>query len=244
MIKSTLFSILLLVACSPAAEREQWRPLFNGRNLDGWEPRGECIWTVMPDGVLLGQRAHRNLASPFGAAWPIDEKQYRTWLYRQAWLYTRSEFGEFDLHLEYWMPPGGNSGVSIRDRSRAHHAIGEPDSERPDLAAYPRTTPAHIGYEIQLADGDNDKYPSGSVYSLVPAKRGVQRHGDWNSLEIESRNDRIRVRINGQLVAESGGEPDRSKSGPIGLQLHDQFTFAMFRNIRIHELPESPGKRR
>jgi len=63
----------------------------------------------------------------------------------------------------------------------------------------------------------------------------VHRSGEWNSLDIESRSDRIRVRLNGQVVAEGPGEASRPKTGPIGLQLHDQFTFALFRNIRIRE---------
>jgi type 1 glutamine amidotransferase len=204
-----------------------WRPLFDGKTLGGWETRGDCAWSVLPDGALLGRRTH-------GAA-PADRKQYDGWLGVQAWLYTLAEFGEFDLHVEYWIPPGGNSGVSIRDRSRAHGAIGEPDTARPELAAFPKTTPAHIGYEIQIIDDDRETYPSGSIYSLVPAKRGVQRSGAWNSLEIESRNERIRVRLNGQVVAEGPGEAGRSRTGPIGLQLHDRFSTAMFRNIRIRE---------
>jgi Domain of Unknown Function (DUF1080) len=228
------YGILFFTLCCSAADRG-WKPLFNGRNLEGWEPRGECIWTVMADGVLLGQRAHANPASPFSGPWPVDARAYRTWLYRQAWLYTVGEYGEYDLHLEYWIPPHGNSGVSIRDRSRAHHAIGEPATARPELAAFPNTTPAHIGYEIQITDGD-DKYPSGSIYSLVPAKAGLQRSGQWNSLDIESRNEWIRVRVNGQIAAEGPGDTARSKTGPIGLQLHDQFTFAMFRNLRIREI--------
>ncbi len=235
MTKTLLFTTFLLAVSLPAADRGGWKPLFNGRNLDGWEVRGECIWTVMPGGVLVGQRAHPNPSKPF-AAWPVDAKQYATWLYRQAWLYTKAEFGEFDLHLEYWVPPFTNGGVSIRDGSRAHYAIGAPASDPPALAAFPKTTPAHIGYEIQIMDGDMDKYPSGSIYSLVAAKKGAQHSGEWNSMEIESRNDAIRVRINGQLVAEGPGEADRKKSGPIGLQLHDQFTFMMFRNIRIRDL--------
>jgi type 1 glutamine amidotransferase len=217
-----------------------WRPLFNGKNLDGWEVRGPGVWTVMQDGVLMGQRAHPQPAAPFSAPqsatpWPVDEKHYRDWLYRQAWLYTKAEFGEFDLHLEYWIPPGANSGVSIRDRSRAHSAIGEPDSERPELASFQKTTPAHIGYEIQIIDDEGEKFGSGSVYTFVPAKTGLQRRGEWNSLEIESRHDLIRVRINGQIAAEYPGDPARSKSGPIGLQLHDQFTLALFRNMRIRQ---------
>ncbi|MCU1232504.1 MAG: hypothetical protein JWP63_471 [Candidatus Solibacter sp.] len=205
-----------------------WKPLFNGKTLDGWEPRGDCRWSVLPDGTLVGERT-------VGTR-PADLKQIGGWLGSQAWLYTKAEYGEFDLHVEYWLPANGNSGVSIRDQSRAHGAIGEPDSVRPELAAFPKTTPAHIGYEIQIIADDAEKYPTGSVYTFVPAKIGVQRMGSWNSMEIESRNQMIRVRVNGQVVAESPGDPARSKVGPIGLQLHDRFSMVMFRNLRIREL--------
>ena len=67
------------------------------------------------------------------------------------------------------------------------------------------------------------------------AKPGAMREDDWNSLDISSRNDKISVRLNGKLVAEHPGDPNRPKTGPIGLQLHDQFSVVMFRNIRIRE---------
>jgi 3-keto-disaccharide hydrolase len=222
---------LLILALLPAAFAGQWQDLVNGKNTDGWQPRGECTWTVLADGTLLGQR--RFDVPKIFPQWPIDQKQFRSWWGRQAWLYTDREFGEFDLHAEYLLPPKGNSGISIRDVSRGHYAIGEPD----DSAVLQRTklkgSPAHIGYEIQLIDPDNDRYASGSVYLFNAAKTGVYKTGTWNTIEIESRNDHIRVRLNGQQVSESAGDPQRSKTGPIGLQLHDQSTFVMFRNIRI-----------
>jgi hypothetical protein len=227
--------LILPLAVSPAFS-QQWRDLFNGKSLDGWQVRGEGIWTVMENGVLLGQRQHDKPSSPFADPWPITDKQYRSWLNPQAWLYTvRNDFGEFDLHVEYFVPPQGNSGVSIRDVSRAHDVIREPNDQ-----VVPPTTlkgsPAHIGYEIQIIDGDSATYPSGSVYLFAAGKTGLQKRADWNSLDIESRNDRIRVKLNGELAAESPGDPARSKTGPIGLQLHDQFSFVMFRNIRIREM--------
>ena len=211
-----------------------WTSLFNGKTLEGWEPRGDSTWTVMPDGALFGQRTHAHAENPLGA-WPIQEKPFNSWVYRQAWLYTKKEYGQYDLHLEYWLPPHTNSGISIRDRSRGHYAIGEADAARPELASFEKTTPAHIGYEIQIIDDDREKYQSGSVYLFSPAKAGVQRVGEWNSLEVSSRNEMIRVWVNGELVSESAGDPQRSKVGPIGLQLHDQFTTMMFRNLRIRE---------
>ncbi|MBS1855005.1 MAG: DUF1080 domain-containing protein [Acidobacteria bacterium] len=212
-----------------------WKPLFDGKTLDGWEPRGNCLWSVLPEGVLLGQRTRGAIDALLAAKPPAAVRDYHEWISRQAWIYTRREYGEFDLHVEYFLPARGNSGVSIRDRSRAHGAIGESDAERPDLAAFPKTTPAHIGYEIQIIDDDREKYPTGSVYTFVPARTGFQRMAEWNALDIESRNHAIRVLLNGVPVAEFAGDPARSKTGPIGLQLHDQFTVMMFRELRIRE---------
>lgn len=186
-----------------------WVPLFNGKNLDGWEVIGEGVWTVLRDGTLVGQCDPRKPCL------------------HQSWLYTKREFGEFDLYLEFWTPLGGNSGVSIRDTSRARWAVGkEWDRER---------TPSHIGYEIQINNGYPDQYPTGSIYLLDKARDPDMRN-DWNVLEIESRFDRIRVKLNGKLVSEHPGLPDRPKVGPIGLQLHDRHTIVMFRNIRIREI--------
>ena len=230
---SRLRAALFLLPCLLTAQ--DWKPLFNGKNLDGWEVRGESTWTVLPDGVLLGQRSHPSEPSN---SWPIARAQYESWFYRQSWLYTVKSFGEFDLHVEYIMPPKTNSGVSIRDTSRAHYAIGEPDTARPDLTGPVKSTPAHIGYEIQIIDGGTpEKYPTGSIYTFVAAPKTLQREGEWNSLDIESRRFGIRVKVNGKLAAEYAGDPARSQVGPIGLQLHDQFTFALFRNIRIREIP-------
>jgi hypothetical protein len=223
---------LPLFLLSLLLQAQEWKPLFNGKNLDGWEQHGPCQWTWLPDGVLLGQRTHENTKDPFGL-WPAGSNEFHHWLNQQAWLYTKAEFGNFDLHVEYLIPPGGNSGVSIRDSSRARYA----SREQPVPAGMKESTPAHIGYEIQIIDDDQEKFPTGSVYTFAAAKRGLHKTAQWNTLEIESRSNLIRVRVNGEVAAESPGDPKRPKSGPIGLQLHDQFTFAMFRNIRIRQLP-------
>ena len=237
-----LFAVLLLAAFfATLVNAQDWEVLYDGKNLDAWEVRGEGIWSILPDGTLLGEREHKNAGNPFGEAWPVGQKEYRGWLNRQSWLYTKREFGEFDLHLEYLIPPNQNSGVSIRDQSRAHWVIGEPDSVWTPKDTAHKGSPAHVGYEIQIIDPDEQKYPSGSVYLFEAAKTGVQKKAAWNSMDIESRNDRIRVRINGVLVAESAGDPARSKVGPIGFQLHDQFTFVMFRHVRIKTVPPHGG---
>ncbi len=186
-----------------------WIELFNGKDLDGWRIVGDGLWSVMSGGILLGQRDERNAT-------------------HQSWLYTTREFGEFDLQLEYWARYGANSGISIRDTSRARWACGEQWDRN--------KTPSHIGYEIQIANRPGvTRYPTGSIYLFQPAHGGRENYYDWNRLEIQSRHDSIRVLLNGSLVAEHPGDPARSKIGPIGLQLHDARTVVMFRRIRIRE---------
>jgi hypothetical protein len=191
--------------------------------LSAWEVNGNGIWTVLNDGTLIGQRPHPSGQTPLGLPFPVDAKQYEHWLSAQAWLYTKDEFDEFDMHVEYWLPIGGNSGVSIRDSSRGKQSYG--------LGSW--KTPAHIGYEIQLLDAPTAKNPSGSIYDVAPAPGGLELRDDWNKMDIESRHNIIRVRLNGKLAAESPGVPDRPLKGPIGLQLHDAFSWVLFRNIRI-----------
>jgi Domain of Unknown Function (DUF1080) len=191
--------------------------------LSAWVISGDGIWTVLEDGTLIGQRAHPTGKTPLGVPFPVDAKQYQHWLSAQSWLYTKDDFEQFTLHLEYWLPIGGNSGVSIRDTSRGKRSYGDGE----------RTTPAHIGYEIQLLDAPAAKNPSGSIYDVAPSRDGLQVRNDWNRMDIESHRNMIRVMLNGKPAAESPGVAGRPLKGPIGLQLHDQFSWVLFRNIRL-----------
>jgi hypothetical protein len=225
--------IWLLASLAAPAGGSLWaadgKPLFNGKNLDGWEVIGDGQWTVMADGTVLGQRTS-DLRKQFVPGGPLGTPQlFKGWVDTQSWLYTkRNDFGEFDLHLEYWTKTTGNSGVSIRDTSRAKYGVITP----PDYTK----TPSKIGYEIQINNRYPDQYPTGSIYTFKKAEGDFLQENDWNTLDIESRTEQIRVKLNGHVVAEHPGDPARSKTGPIGLQLHDQVTTVMFRSVRIREV--------
>jgi len=212
-----MLRLLLLAALAVPAFCAHWDNLFNKKDLTGWEPVGLAKWTVMKDGTLIG------------AYDPPEVKDVKG--LNQSWLYTKKEFREFDLHLEYWTRYGGNSGVSIRDTSRGKYSWGpERDSKK---------TPSHIGYEIQISNHYKDKFPCGRIYLFEAAKTGSQHEDDWNTFDIEVRDNLIRVKLNGVVVAEHAGDPARSKVGPIGLQLHDNNSVVMFRNIKIHEITKA-----
>ena len=225
--KPLVLVVALFGVCK--ADAQEWRTLYNGKNLDGWETKGDGQWKVLADGTLFAYPVS-GPKNPFAGEWPatLTEKQYLDWRQTQSWLYTVAEFGEYDLHVEFRTHAGGNSGISIRDSTRGQHSYGA----TPDF----KKTPAYFGYEIQIINGVKTKFPTGSIYLFAPAVFGHEKENDWNSLEIESRNDMIRVKLNGHEVSSHPGDPNRPKTGPIGLQLHDRFSVMMFRNIKIREI--------
>ena len=173
-----------------------WTALFNGKDLAGWKTVGLGLWTV-EEGAIVGRNN------------PEKRGNY--------WLVTNEEYGDFTLRLKFWITPNGNSGVAIRDPSRA---------EGPQ-------TPAHMGYEIQILDRPGSKMPTGSIYLIQPAVDGLHRSGEWNELEIRCRGPRIETWVNGTKAAEA--EHTRSVLGTIGLQIHDKDAVVKFKDIFIRK---------
>jgi len=79
----------------PAAKKEGFKPLFNGKNLDGWTTTGN--WFV-EDGIL------RLEPRPGEKGW----QRY------DAYLWADKKYGDFILDLEFRIQKGGNSGAFIR----------------------------------------------------------------------------------------------------------------------------------
>lgn len=221
MIQAMRFLCTLFLLTAVAAPAADWVDLLRN-GLEDWEVLGDGIWRLRSDGVITAHRTP-DKKKLFEGRESVTAKQLHQWEINQSWLYTKAEYDEFDLHLEYWVRTPGNSGISIRDPSRAQWGIAHP----PDF----KKTPSKLGYEIQINSEWPDRWPTGSIYGLAAAKEGLERKGEWNSLNIESRQDGIRVFINGVLAAEHEGDPDRPLTGPIGLQLHDQSSVVMFRDI-------------
>ena len=220
-----LMLVAAVAAAASTATAADWIDLLRN-GLDDWQVLGEGHWRLRSDGVLTAAFGHDRQRELQGTH-DIDRDRFLWWSTRQSWLYTKKDYQEYDLHLEYWVNTPGNSGISIRDPSQASCAIGE----QPDYSC----TPSKQGYEIQIDSEYTGRWSTGSIYGLARAPEGLQVVGEWNRINIESRTDAIRVYVNGVLAVEHPGDPDRPKKGPIGLQLHDVHSFVMFRNIWILE---------
>ena len=231
-----LAAAIFLTVILPRSGAQAARPTNLLRNgLDAWEIRGDGIWFVRSDGVLVGYR-RPDEDGLFAGQDTISKQRYQDWRVTQSWLYTREEFEEFDLRFEYWIRVPGNSGISLWDPGRAEEAIKTPPTWG--------FTPSQVAYEIQVNSQWGNRYPSGSVYSLSAAPEGLQRDGEWNTMRIVARRDGITTYLNGAFAAQHPGVPGRPTSGPIGFQLHDQSTLIMFRNIVIDRNPAAPSPAR
>ncbi|MFT3947038.1 MAG: DUF1080 domain-containing protein [Agriterribacter sp.] len=151
-------------------------------------------------------------------------------------LYTNNEYSDFIYRFEFKLTPGANNGVGIRA---------------------PLTgDAAYEGMEIQVLDNEADIYKNlqpyqyhGSVYGIIPAKRGFLKPvGEWNVEEIQAIGNKIKVTLNGTVIvdgdiaeATKNGTPDHrehpglmNKTGHIGFLGHGDILY--FRNIRVKDL--------
>ncbi len=151
-------------------------------------------------------------------------------------LYTEKEYADFVLRFEFKLTPAANNGIGIR-------APLEGDA-------------AYVGMEIQILEDGSPVYWNlhpyqyhGSIYGVVPARRGILRPiGEWNTEEITAAGRRITVRVNGTTIvdadidkASAGGTIDgrdhpglKRQTGHIGFLGHG--SIVEFRNIRIREI--------
>ncbi len=150
-------------------------------------------------------------------------------------LFTEKEYANFVFRFEFRTEPAGNNGVGIR-------APLEGDA-------------AYQGMEIQILDDYAPEYKNlrpaqycGSIYDVVPAKRGfLNKAGEWNREEIRAQGRRIRITLNGRVIVDadldSVKDPEVLKKHPGLARARGHIGFlghgsrVEFRNIRIKELP-------
>ena len=202
-----------VAACATAGESEfkpgeGWIQLFNGKDLTGWKTRAKNTSWEAQDGVLANLRE--------------KDGQKR----RGVNIHTEATFLDFQLHIEFKVPKGGNSGVYVRGRK-----------------------------EIQILDSYGRKKVGtgdcGGLYGKsAPKVNASKPAGEWNAFDITIVGDKITVLLNGQLIQDAvevpghtggsmGGKP--GTPGPIMLQ--GDHTTLWYRNIWIKPLPrEDKGK--
>jgi hypothetical protein len=151
-------------------------------------------------------------------------------------LFTAKEYSDFIFRFEFQLTEGANNGLGI-------HAPLEGDA-------------AYEGKEIQILDNEAPVYAKlevyqyhGSVYGVIPAKRGfLKPTGEWNQEEVYVKGNYIKVTLNGTIILE-GDMKKASKNGTLDHKDHPGLnrnsghigflghgSVVKFRSIRIKDL--------
>ena len=187
------------------AEKEQWRSLFNGKDLTGWTPK--------ITGYALGENYGNTFRVEDGVM-KVRYDQYDEFGGRFGHIFYETPFSHYRLRLQYRFvgeqTPGG-AGWALRNSGIMLHCQS-PKSMRKDQD-FP------VSIEAQLLGGNGkDKRPTGNMCSpgthVVMNDRLITQHcvnstsktyhGDqWVTMEVEVHgNGTIKHIINGETVLE------------------------------------------
>jgi len=230
------------------SDDSDWIVLFDGTSTEGW--RAYNGTSLPPQWVI------KNGELTFDTEKTTDVEHEGG----KDIIYAAQEFDNFELHIEWKIPKGGNSGIFYHVKE----GYGGPPDVAPeyqliddenyaaihDLVAYNKS----IGYE----ENPGELKPlqqTACDYAMTPAdpdKKVLHPAGEWNSTRIVFTPERVEHWLNGKQVlsfvpwsddwnakknkgkwkmAEDYG---KFKTGYIGLQDHDSPLW--FRNIKIKQL--------
>lgn len=122
-------------------------------------------------------------------------------------LFTAKEYSDLVLRFEFRLPAGGNNGIGLRVPEGGH--------------------PSQDGMEIQVLDNTAQRYAHlhpyqyhGSVYGIIPAKRGYLKPvGAWNEEEIRLVGRHVTVVLNGEVIVD-GDLDEATANGPMDGKEH------------------------
>ena len=193
----------LLLASSQASAEARWRPIFDGKSLNGWTPK------------IVGHPVGDNFQNTFivkDGAIQVSYANYTRFEARFGHLFYKTSFKAYRLRLNYRVlepplpdTPGwarGNSGVMFHSQSAESMTLNQ-------------AFPVSVEFQILGADGPGPR-PTGAVctpgVSITIAGKRQPIHctnstgptipnGTWTALELEVLADgQITEKINGDVV--------------------------------------------
>jgi hypothetical protein len=225
--RSVLLAVVLLASSSSNLLAE-WRPLFDGKSLEGWVQQGGKAVYRVENGEVVGTSVP-NTSNSF--------------------LCTDKEYGDFNLTLEFKVDPKLNSGVQIRSQVYDKPTEVEHEGKKFKFAA----GRVH-GYQVEIDPSDRawtggiyDEGRRGWLNNLKEneAARKAFKPGEWNEFRIECHGDSIKTWLNGVPAADL--KDGMTPKGLIALQVHGvgaekEPREVRWRNIRLEELNSGEGK--
>lgn len=222
---SVTFTCASTIADASAGRQAEWKALFDGKTLNGWEVKSGFAKYHVEDGVIVGTTVE---GSP------------------NTFLCTRRQYGDFILEFEVKVDPMLNSGVQIRSNAYETDTttwMWRNNRKRKSVHKAGRV----YGYQVEI--DPSERAWSGGIYDEArrgwlndlknnAAGRKAFQSGQWNKFRVVCIGDSIQTWINGVPCADLRDPVDQT--GFIGLQVHgfkgDKPAQVRWRKIRIKEL--------
>jgi hypothetical protein len=188
--RRTAIAVLCLVALPLLADEAGWKPLFDGKTLDGWIQKNGTATYRVEDGCVVGKTSE---GSP------------------NSFLCTVKEYGDFELKFEVKVDDELNSGVQIRSKTKGGTNEGRVHGPQVEIA-----TNGTAGFIY----GEGLKTGWLSEDRENPQAKAAFKKGEWNQYRVLAQGKAIKTWVNGVPVADLVDEKTGMTSGFIGLQVH------------------------
>jgi L-ribulose-5-phosphate 3-epimerase len=149
-------------------EQAKCKPIFNGKDLDGWTKIEGGDW-IVENGVLIGRN---------GINWSTNPEK------TGSWLSTKKQYENFRLELQFMLNQGGNSGVFIRSKHQKNPAFTGYEMQIHDSPGRPPSKGGPGSLYDLVAPEKNLIRPAGIWNSATITARG-------NKIRIEMNGEKI-----------------------------------------------------
>lgn len=153
---------------SASLVQDGFESVFNGRDFTGWA--GPVSEYQVVDGALQCRPG------------------------KGGTIFTKDEYSDFCVRLEFKLPKGGNNGLAIRYPGNGN-------------AAYDGMCELQVlddNYEQATSEKIDPRQAHGSAYGMVAAARGYQHPiGEWNYEQVTVKGATIKVELNGTVILDT-----------------------------------------
>jgi hypothetical protein len=140
-----------------------------------------------------------------------------------GYLATREYYDDFELTVDFKQDADGNSGIFFRSYIEEGTRIA--------------------GWQVEVAPPNHDtggiyeSYGRGWLVQIPDEKEHILKMGEWNTIRIAVKGDRITTFLNGTQMVDLKDEKTGKAQGRIALQIHDGGGIKVsWKNLKLKQL--------
>lgn len=164
--------VVLALLVSTQSMAQEWKSLFNGKDLTGWKQLGGKAVYKVEDGAIVGYTVSNT---------------------PNSFLVTEEEYGDFVFETDIFLSDPMNSGIQFRSLSKPDYQNGRVHGYQMEI------DPSDRGWSGGIYDEARRDWLT--FPELNPQAKTAFKMGQWNKYRIEAVGNHIRTFINGIPVS-------------------------------------------